>query len=306
MQNQVVNKDSNSLAKDFYFVQSLPLNQKHLQDSIFLAKSDTIKKNNFLSSKYFSINNQKHDTNISYSPTIFSKHLLTPYNKNNSEITNLYSDWIFIIQFLGLILFTLVIVLFRKRLKQIFNSLFTNRAINQLNRDGDLSKEFILLPLLSIYYLTISLLVLFISEKYFNINKHYNLNLIFYLKILIAIVSFSVLKILLIKFISNAFRNINATFYYLLNTYISNIITGFLVLPFLFLYSFSSNFITDKLLIICILIIFIFYFIRIFRNTFTGINYSRFSSLYLFLYLCTVEFLPVILLTKFINGLVSF
>ena len=216
------------------------------------------------------------------------------------------SDWLLLINLLGFILFAWVIVSFRKRVKQIFNSLFTNRALNQLIRDGDLSKEFIILPLLSIYFLSLSLFILFLFKYYYNINQSFLFDFYFFLKLLTTIVLLFGVKIIFIRFISNTFRNYNVTSYYLLNSYISNIIIGFLFLPLLFLYTFSDKIISDKILIICTIIIILFNFIRIVRNTISGINYSKFSSLYLFLYLCTIEFLPIIILIKLFNGLVSF
>ena len=113
------------------------------------------------------------------------------------------------------------------------------------------------------------------------------------------------IKVSSIRFISNVFKNQNATYYYLLNSYISNVIIGILFLPLLFLFTFSNKIITDKILIICIIIIIILNVIKLIRNIISGFSYSKFSSLYLILYLCTVEILPIIILIKLFNRLVS-
>ena len=71
----------------------------------------------------------------------------------------------------------------------------------------------------------------------------------------IKIITLFAFKVVLSRFISNIFKNQDATYYYLLNSYISNIIIGLLFLPLLFLFTFSDKIISDKILIICIIII---------------------------------------------------
>jgi len=305
MQNYSNKVDSNTERNDFpqiYFLSSIHKNNK---DTVLVSKFDSVKGNNFFANKYLVLTKAKKD-NTTYVPTIFSKHLLVAKDKPTEMQNNNMSDWLLLINLLGFILFIWVIVSFRKRMKQIFNSLFTNRALNQLIRDGDLSKEFIILPLLSIYFLTLSLFILFLFKYYYNIQQSFLFDFYFFLKLLTIIVLLYGVKIIFIRFISNIFRNYNVTSYYLLNSYISNIIIGFLFLPLLFLYTYSDKIISDKILIICTIIIILFNLIRIGRNIISGINYSKFSSLYLFLYLCTIEFLPIIILIKLFNGLVSF
>lgn len=305
MQNYSNKVDTNTERNDFPQLYFLSSAQKIKKDTAFVSKFDSIKRNNFFASKYLVLSKAKTDAKT-YVPTIFSKHLLVAKDKPTEVQNNNMSDWLLLINLLGFILFAWVVTSFRKRMKQIFNSLFTNRALNQLIRDGDLSKEFVLLPLLSIYFLSLSLYILFLFKYYYNIHQSFLFNFYFFLKLLTAILILFGVKIIFIRFISNTFRNYTVTSYYLLNSYISNIIIGFLFLPLLFLYTFSANIISDKILIICAIIIILFNLIRIGRNIISGINYSKFSSLYLFLYLCTIEFLPIIILIKLFNGLVSF
>ena len=156
MQNYSNKVDSNTERNDFpqlYFLSSAHNIKK---DTAFVSKFDSVKGNNFFAPKYLVLNKTKIDNKI-YSPTIFSKHLLVAKDKQPNELHNNNNfDWLLLINLLGFILFAWVVTSFRKRMKQIFNSLFTNRALNQLIRDGDLSKEFVLLPLLSIYFLSLS------------------------------------------------------------------------------------------------------------------------------------------------------
>ena len=306
MQNYSVNIDSNNVRNDKPYPHFLYLNQKNSQDTILKLKSDSIKQNNFFATKYLIINKVK-TINQTYSPTIFSNHLLVAKDKQSTEMSNhTYYDCLLLVHLLGFILFTWVIVYFRKRLNQIFNSLFSNRAINQLIRDGDLLKEVILIPLMSIYFITITLFILYFFKYYYNLHQPFLIYLYFFLNLFIMIITLFSFNVVLSRFISNIFKNQDATYYYLLNSYISNIIIGLLFLPLLFLFTFSDKIISDKILIICIIIIIFINLIRIIKNIISGINYSKFSSLYLFLYLCTIEFLPIILLIKLVNGLVSF
>ncbi len=276
------------------------------KDSIYIKKIDSLKASSFFDAK-FSTLKPKIDTNkTTYCTSIFTNHQLSSQNKNSNELSNNSSDWLFIIEFLGILIFTWVIVSFRKRLNQIFTSLFTNRAINQLIRDGDLLKETIRIPLLSIYFLSVSLLISTVFAFYKVTDQSFSAGIYLYLKILLLFITLYIAKILFIRLISNTFRNQIVTSYYLLNGSISNIIIGILLTPLLFLYTFSDKFISDKILIICIVIIILINVVRIVRNITSSFNYSRFSSLYLFLYLCTVELLPIMIIVKLINRFISF
>jgi hypothetical protein len=302
MLNSLYKIDSTENVSNYICYQKLP----SYTDSTFIKKLDSLKAKNFFDEKYILFNSKKDSSNTIYSTSIFVKHQLSPKKYQTNELTNTSSDWLFLVQLLGILIFTWVIVSFRKRLKQIFSSLFTNRAINQLIRDGDLLKQAILFPLLSIYFLSVSLLISTFLLHYKVVGQTYLIDFFVFIKVLFIIFLLSFIKNIFIRFISNTFRNQMVTSYYLLNGNISNIIIGILLIPLLFLYSFADNFISDKLLIFCIIIVILINIIRIVRNITSSFNYSKFSSLYLFLYLCTVELLPIIIIVKLFNRFISF
>ena len=306
MQCYSFNADSNTQLKENEYTQFVFLKLKNKNDSIVITNADSVKKNNYFALKYRVIKQQL-PINKVYTTTFFSKHALTQIEKQPKEIsTNNTLDWVLLLYLFGFILFTWVVVFKRRRIKQIFNSLFTNRGLNQLIRDGNLTKEFTIVPLMSIYLITISIFTLFFLKRFDIYNKISITDFYLFVKIVFVFIILYFSKILFIKSFNNTFKNYNITFYYLLNGFTSDIIIGLLFLPLLFLYTFSNKIFSSNILFICIIILLVFNSIRLIRNILSSINYSRFSNLYLFLYLCTVEILPVILLLKLFNGLISF
>lgn len=84
-----------------------------------------------------------------------------PVERNNGN-----SDWVSGILLLLLILITWSYVSNRKRLEQVFRAAFSYRFVNQLLREGDLSRESINTALSICYILTSSLLIVLSASQW--------------------------------------------------------------------------------------------------------------------------------------------
>ncbi len=264
-----------------------------------------------LNYKYFfsyaiKFNSQPKSVNlINTRPSMLSPHLLK-VRHNKALPLNAYStDWVLIVLLLCTALFTWIYYSSSKRIKQIFNATFTNRSINQLTRDGDLFKERISIPLTINYLITFSLFIFFTIHYFVNFKENNLYNIFTFLKIF-GLVSFLIFaKWLITSFIGFVFKNNNASSYFLLNSLIFNIVLGLLLLPFDIFLFYSIQSIAQNLLFVGFLIILIINAIRYFRYLIIGISYSKFSQFYLFLYLCTLEILPLLILIKIYIGLID-
>ncbi|MEI8006411.1 MAG: DUF4271 domain-containing protein, partial [Bacteroidota bacterium] len=106
---------------------------------------------------------------------------------------------------------------------------------------------------------------------------------------------FWMLKIYIIRLLGTVFRTYFTTKDYLQNILVSMFTTGLILLPLLILTIFLHS---DILLYITMISICLLYIFRVMRGYFIGISIKKFSYLFLFVYLCTLEILPLLVILK--------
>lgn len=205
-------------------------------------------------------------------------------------------DWILGFLVLCFILLTWSQVYYRRRLRQIIMAPFSKRFLSQLVRDGDLISERISLAAGLIYLVTMSLFIFEVYDLVFRqdggkLPQGFPLFAI----ISASVFFFWILKIGLIRILAFIFRTRLTTREYILNILIFDILTGILLLPVLVFAIYMKSVI---FLEICMVILVIFFCIRLVRGFLIGISITKFSYVFLFVYLCSLELLPLIVLTK--------
>jgi hypothetical protein len=106
------------------------------------------------------------------------------------------------------------------------------------------------------------------------------------------------LKSLLIYTSGIIFKTAESSRAYQLNTLIFNQITGIAIFPFALMAFYWEN---TTFLIIGVVIVSLLFGYRLFRGILTGLANKNYNLLYLFLYLCTLEILPLLLLVKVVS-----
>ena len=228
--------------------------------------------------------------------SFFTSHQLKT-GKIRPVLFNQYQpDWILGILLLCFVLLAWVHVFYRRRLRQILMAPYSRRFLNQLVRDGDLFSERIMLATGIIYFLTTSLFFfqfyILVLAKDAGRSIHG-----FPLFALISsfVLGFWILKIGFIRFLSFIFRTRQTSREYILNILIFNILTGILLLPLLVITVYQKSVI---FLWICMIIFVLFLFFQLVRGFLIGISIRKFSYLFLFVYLCSLEILPLVVLMK--------
>ncbi len=229
----------------------------------------------------------------------FQKYFISATPKNKDLIPVHYhvvsKDWITILFIISVLIYAWINFIYRKRLKQIFKAFFTGRFVNQLTREGNLLRERLALPLAIIFFITISLYTYYIIFFSGFGNLHKSIDSINYIYIFGAFIIAWSIKVVGVKFIGYLFKIVDFTNDYLLVNYIINFITGILILPFMI----SAVYLESKVIIILISVILTgIFFFWIFRGLFIGLSNPKISLFYYFLYLCTVEILPFIIVLK--------
>jgi hypothetical protein len=219
-------------------------------------------------------------------------------DKIKLQPTNKYQpDWILFLLILCFILQAWVQFIYRKRFRQLVLAPFSKRFLNQLVRDGNLFNERLSLALGIIYFVSSSLLIYEVNDLLLGGLIPAPLNKIaFYLLIVFTLVLFWIIKVTGIRLLGKVFKTEYTAAMYLLNVFIINFITGLILLPLLVIVIYLKSVLILYISLILIILSLFFLFVRGFL---TGLLLTKFSYIFLFVYLCTLEILPLIILIKF-------
>jgi len=123
----------------------------------------------------------------------------------------------------------------------------------------------------------------------------YGFKLFSFIMLIILILWF--FKNVAITIIGNVFRNYLLLTDYLLINLVTNIVMGLFLLPLIIMAVYTSSFALVYTGLIFWALVFVF---RIIKELFIGLSYSKFSLFPRILYLCTFEFVPLLVLTKLV------
>ena len=237
---------------------------------------------------------------VVYARSPFAGHLLQPGDVKTSMTEHIQPDWIMGILLLCFILLAWTQVFYHKRIRQVFRAPFSKRFINQLTRDGNLFKERISVTLGIIYLLTFSLLLFEFNEQILKIDFGIIHGVALFGMITLANLVILTVKVTLVQLIGGVFRTRETTYNYLLNLLIFALLTGPLMLGILVLILYLK---LPVLLYICLIVFILVFIFRFVRGFFIGIALTKFSYLFLFVYLCSLEILPLLVIIKILLNL---
>ncbi|MGE0560256.1 MAG: DUF4271 domain-containing protein [Flavobacteriales bacterium] len=181
-----------------------------------------------------------------------------------------------------------------KRFTQIYKSLFSTYSAHEVVREEKVFFHRVNLMLFFVYVFTISLFFYFVSSL---------INPTSYNPFLFPIIMLGVALAYLVKFGANSilafmFSQTPMIPYYSYNVLLYNYVLGILLLPSMALIYFS-DFQSQAIMIYVILpLICLILLIRFIRFFAIGIS-NNLSILYIILYICTLEILPLVVLGKF-------
>ncbi|WP_316746377.1 DUF4271 domain-containing protein [Pedobacter gandavensis] len=207
--------------------------------------------------------------------------------------------WVLAVLVVLLAIFAALKISFSKQLQSIVQSFFSNRVLNNLNREDNLFTSWPFLLLFVQFGFTLGMFFYLVSQ-------YYHLSFVssgfqFYLSISILIVVLYVVKILILRLLGYLFEVQKAVNEYVSILYLSYFNLSLVFIPLVIAFALSplrygSYYVVASFVLLAI--IFIFQFIR------AGINilsHYRFSKVYLFLYFCALEICPILILIKAIG-----
>lgn len=226
--------------------------------------------------------------------SLFQNHLLTVQSdKPQLHITN-YDYWIGGILLSLYILFVWLYVSNRKKLNQIIREFYISRTGNRDQFSiGNRASVF-----LSVFF--VATLTIFINQ----ILAYYGLHLFTYNPVFLGIVTALFIliaygvKFLSIYILGYIFKVQKAASEYSLSVFLFCNVVGLFMLPVVVCLTLMKQVSPVVFIYTGMGLLVVFMAIRVIRTLILGFNNSRISKFYLFMYLCTLEILPFIILAK--------
>lgn len=230
--------------------------------------------------------------------SLFVSHELKVVEFKNQTRNNIRYDWMSAILILCTILLIVARKLNYKKFNQIFQSFFSIRFFNHTIREGNILKERISTTFFIIYTLSFSLFIIHINRLLIKSSLLEKSSFYEYCQVFLVINVLFFLKIIILKIIGNIFQTKEITSNYILNSFLSKAVWGLVLIPVLII---SIYFNELFVVYIGLGLLSVLLVNRGVRGIIIGADNRKFSILYYFLYLCTLEILPVVLLIKTIH-----
>lgn len=207
--------------------------------------------------------------------------------------------WILAVIAVLLILFSILKNAFGKQLAAVVQSFYSNRALTNLNKEDNLVTSWSFLLLFIQFGFVIGLFFYLVAQH--NALPAAQGGFGFFISISIGVILLYLLKILILRFIGFIFNIQKPIHHYISILYLSYFNASLLFFPIVIAFALSpyeqgSWYVLIGML--TLIVIFIFQFIRAAVNI---LPHYTFPKLYLFLYLCTLEICPILILIKTIG-----
>ncbi len=209
----------------------------------------------------------------------------------------LHTDWLTILLLLILVLFASVRTYYSKYLVHLFQSLVNYSTAFRMFREKNYSGLHAAFRLELFFYITFSVLI-FQIINYSNINFEKG-NITLYLVCLGGVFAYFFIKKLVYNILGSVFSGVNETREYLFNMDNFNRVTGMFLFPIVILITFYPAKNPSIPVLAGGITVFVFYILLLQRGI-TILMKKQFSIFYLFLYLCSLEFLPLLLIYKIV------
>lgn len=231
-------------------------------------------------------------------PGLFKGHELHPVNPNARPVNEMISDW-FTLSLLALVvIFTWFRFFYYRIFNQIISAWYNITTTNQIVRD-----ESLLLQRASLFISVISYLLagLFLHQ----LSVIYKWQLDWLPKGIVRFAIFSAgvaaaytLKMILLRFFAVAFGQERPAALYIFNIFLMVTMAGLLLLPVNILLAYAPAAAKTWLIPVSLVILAALFLYRLVRAILIWLGIPGFSLFYLFLYLCTFEIAPLLVIWK--------
>lgn len=204
--------------------------------------------------------------------------------------------WVPAVVVLLLLLFAILKISFAKQLQTIVQSFFSNRVLNNLNKEDNLFSSWPFLLLFVQFGFTVGMFFYLVSQYYHIAFPGTGFQ--FYLSISILIIVLYIFKIVILRVLGYLFNIQKPVNEYVTILYLSYFNLSLVFIPLVIAFALSPlkygpYYIAASFILLGV--IFAFQFIRAGVNI---LSHNRFPKVYLFLYFCALEICPILILIK--------
>ncbi len=234
----------------------------------------------------------------SNSSPYFKTHQLQPTSQAPQLKQASVPDWFTIVLVLVVAGITVIKVFYSKIFTQLFNAFYSLAVTNQVVRDENILVQRASILLNITFYGTAGLFLYYMSVKFNWDHPVFNTGILrFFFFAFVTAVFFSV-KMLLLKILSNIFEIEKPVSIYIFSIFLTNNMLGMVLVPLLTCLVFLSTGYSTYLIHACVVIILGAFAYLLYRAVVISSSLPRFSLYYLFLYFCTLEIAPLLLIIK--------
>jgi hypothetical protein len=214
------------------------------------------------------------------------------------------TDWMLGIIIFSLILFGWIRVGFSRFYQNAVQASYNFFTARRIFEESNIVRKRVFYFMNFLFYVNISLFLTQILE--FNHIKIFNLHgILLFISIMLSIMIVYLLKTIVFYIFEFILLAKKGFLKYLFTILLYNKVLGIALLPIISVIPFVDVSIVPILIYIGVAMIFLFYIFRILRGLQIGFN-IRLSILYLILYLCALEIIPVLILIKIVYELIEF
>lgn len=211
----------------------------------------------------------------------------------NNTVTHF--DWSGVIILLMFVMIMLSKLLYPRRFQQFLNASLSNKALNQLQREWNPLRN-IHTYLFTFVYLVGFTMLIYRVLHFFGADINFMGHpLLSFLVMFAAIAFFIVGKYVTIIWLSVIFRVSGSGVRYLSNQIVFGLITSLILIPVLFVVIYNPS---QEIVIVGISLFVAAQAMRLIRSLSVAFTQREFDLLYIFLYLCALEIVPLLILVK--------
>lgn len=255
----------------------------------FITPPDSSRKNQFTDSLL--------KTNLYSGYAFLDIHAKAVKTKVQSGKTrNFKNSWMLAVM-LGLLLYLAVLNRFlNKAISDIVSSFYSKRMLSQFSKEENLINSWSFIFLFLLFGATVGLLfyqvISYQDQSY--IDDGWQL----YLGFTFAVIIFFILKIVVLRLLGLIFNIRHLVKEYISVLYLTYFNLTFICLPLVICFGLIADSLKPLVLLVFGLLILVVLFWQYIRSSINILSVYRFSKVYLFIYLCALEFCPILILVK--------
>ena len=215
---------------------------------------------------------------------------------NEGKVRRKGEPWILGFTILLLLLFGLVKKYFSKELEIIIEAFYSKRMLTQVNKEDNLFNSWPFLFLYLLFGFTIGVF-LYLCGKFYQLTYEYDgIQWLFVLSVLV--IGLFTLKIIALRLLGFVFGIQKMVREYVSVLYLAYFNVAILFLPVILAFALTPFRYAQIYIYLSLIIVAAMFTFQFFRAGATILSGYKFSKVYLFLYLCALEFCPFLLLIK--------